>query len=633
MNGTTSAAEVASRTGNVPFSAEYQRPVSAGLAGRLGRIAASATIISGAAIAGAGLAVSRVPATVELAPGLSVESSLHHDNTTHVEFGPLGVLNIPAAHQDIPLIGSVAANLRVKPIAVGDPTKYNLDNLAGLSHNPAHSISTPILRAASDRLAEGGAAGTAIGIGIVGAGYRRRRQATKHTALRNAFDRYERTTDDIATKSENSSDWRELKNQVNVITSPSRRVRPIVFLLAGVALTGTAAANPGDIVHQNLPIPQTRPLSPALTAQVPTLEGATVTGTGGWAVNKAARKLANFTADVDNTWRSNARQLRREINNLNEHDKLSWQTDDDIVPVLHISDVHCNQPFMRYYLPELIRDFHIPLVANTGDQYNLANSSFLDNNCMSTMIDVLNPEGLDGQRTTMVYVAGNHDPLYVPRALQNTRYRDAAGTSYHPLLPLTDRNHHTATTDGITFVGESDHTKTAFDGTTPRDYASQTKLLTQQGQTTATAACKAAESGIKPIALAHEPLAAEAVVASGCASLVLSGHLHMSQPLETIHNLDGSDTVQQIVGSASGAGPNNYNTIYSKPTALAESRIDLIRRSTGEFAGDIRIVVTPANQVSVQFEAPPKEHQIAITPPPQAVDELNKSADVVTRTQ
>lgn len=173
---------------------------------RLGTAAHLALRVSGAVLTGAAYLTPPVagavvglthPVHVEFAPGLEADAQVHGGETTAIDLGIIGGSQLPAAHKRIPLIGDLSGSIRVQPFSV--PDSDNSDQLglyAALAHDPAASITDPIVERTTDNALKGMAAGiladvAAAGLVFGGRNIRQRRQDAKRRTIEDALARHE----------------------------------------------------------------------------------------------------------------------------------------------------------------------------------------------------------------------------------------------------------------------------------------------------------------------------------------------------------------------------------------------------------------------------------------------------------
>lgn len=235
-------------------------------------------------------------------------------------------------------------------------------------------------------------------------------------------------------------------------------------------------------------------------------------------------------------------------------------TGEDVVRVLHISDVHLN-PLAFDLVDRLVQQFKVDLVVDTGDITT-----------WGTEIEGTTLSRIRGVKVPYVFVRGNHDSRLTQAAVELNRNA----------VVLDDE---VVEVEGIVLAGIGDPTFTPDGGTEP-DGTPASAAVTPTGRTTPTLAAGPPPSGSgtaaptatatppstdpqvlageqlartvrewdathpgKPVdvALVHEPRSAPALF--GTVPLVLAGHLHTRTT-----TVDPSGTRLMVQGSTGGAG-------------------------------------------------------------------------------
>src|SRR5689334_21668459 len=80
------------------------------------------------------------PATVSLAPGLSIDAAVQHTGTSVVDFGAIGAVALPRVHTDVPLLGPVSADLRVSPVTLDASDQDTLSLYTTLLRDPQSAL-------------------------------------------------------------------------------------------------------------------------------------------------------------------------------------------------------------------------------------------------------------------------------------------------------------------------------------------------------------------------------------------------------------------------------------------------------------------------------------------------------------
>jgi len=136
-----------------------------------------------------------------------------------------------------------------------------------------------------------------------------------------------------------------------------------------------------------------------------------------------------------------------------------------------------------------------------------------------------------------VAVAGNHDTgPFIRQTLLSAGFRVLNGKP--------------RTIDGIRFVGSSDPRSSGLTAGYSGDESDSIAAIRDQDEALTKAAC---DDGDVSVLLAHSPTAVSKAAASGCADLVLTGHLHRQVGPDVVSGANGRDTVTLSTGSTGGA--------------------------------------------------------------------------------
>jgi predicted phosphodiesterase len=137
----------------------------------------------------------------------------------------------------------------------------------------------------------------------------------------------------------------------------------------------------------------------------------------------------------------------------------------------------------------------------------------------------------------VVSVAGNHDQG------RNVR-KQMVAKSFHLLTGKP------TTVDGIRFLGSSDPRSSGFTAGYNGNESDNISALRAQDTALTKRAC--ADTGVAVIAV-HSPSSAKDAAASGCADLVLSGHLHRQVGPTVVNGSNGRSTTTLTTGTTGGA--------------------------------------------------------------------------------
>lgn len=515
------------------------------------------------------------PTTIELAPGIDISASAQGGNATTLHLGSVATLKVQR-HGRLPLIGDVGADMHLHEVNVVRP-RQTLTELVALSEDGGAAIRDRFTTAVTWRVAEGAAVGLGVGLlaslGAV-ACWRALRDSTRRTVLRSGLA---------------------------FVTASGLIVAGLV-----VAREQPSSTDDGRIAS---------PVPAWVGDDVPLLKGAVVYGTGGAAIVAGLQTVARIKESVDDYWKRQAVELRGvAIPHLAAQGGMSWQGDPDVVPIMHITDMHGNISELKHFLPAAIRLLGVSLVFDTGDQANFGGTIPVDDYAFSKLLSAVRPGIQRGRPVQVVYVAGNHDPLHAPADVVDAVYEGPDHRPYHPFISLDEANDYTATVQGVTFVGSPDLNRTTTTDTVPSTIDGQLRNDATQGRTVAAAACRSYQnSGVRPIVGVHEMQAGYATQVGGCASLVLSGHLHVTSPAVGYVNADGSKSFAQNLGSASGDGPGNVKPEYSTPTTQGAIGYWLYNMATHQVVGHLELDLYPNRKLQLRQIALPKQ-QTSVEP-------------------
>lgn len=137
----------------------------------------------------------------------------------------------------------------------------------------------------------------------------------------------------------------------------------------------------------------------------------------------------------------------------------------------------------------------------------------------------------------VVAVAGNHDTG--PTVRQQMKDKGFTVLDGEPV-----------TVDGVRFIGSSDPRSSGLTAGYRGDPADNSVSLRQQDERLEKAAC---DDGEVSVIAVHSPSSASRAAASGCADLVLSGHLHRQVGPTTVTGTNGRTTTTLSTGTTGGA--------------------------------------------------------------------------------
>ena len=545
---------------------------------------ACVTAIATAPIIGGSIAAARlIPNEVNYAPGLSADVSLKLSDTTTIEAGVLGSIHFEGVSAQLPLIGNVSPNIRMHEIGVSLTAGSNtFDQYIGLFADPQTAIIEPTKQAVQDRLLDGAvAAGT--GEAVLLGGYL-------------AYSRRRRTHDEKSEPADQDS------------RSQSGRNRPGSVLIGAALATSLLAACATDTLPVSglvdTPPLKSVPLNQSITDRASMLRGATVTGIGGDLINTAAASIDKQISKTDQFWKQAHQQYKSALANYRLSEPVVGSSEAGLIPVLQLSDIHCNYAYVRTMVQDLVTDFGIRVVINVGDTYMTTGSSPLESGCLQEVLKQIKPDKQDGHKVVMLDVRGNHDPVNLPGNLLDQKHQTADGESFKPLIVLDEDNKYRTNFESLTFVGSPDLLRSTIDGTLPSDRDEQAKLLEKQEEIIADTACAVTqETGTAPITLAHNPEALQETLDRGCTSTAYSGHTHDSLPSQIFNSPVGRQSEHRELGSSSGApaGKTSGITItqYAAPASPAVASVQYLQPLTGRVVRSVDITISPEGKASI----------------------------------
>jgi len=505
------------------------------------------------AIAGGVVANNVLPPTVKVAPGAEAEVSLSFEKGVHVEsiFTQFDAPNM-TVNTPIPGVDGIHAKItELNPdITNYDPHLYE----SVLSRFDANVIQ-PTSDIVTEHLLKG------AGVGAI--------TATVGTMLVMKYfkDKREEKRDEAAGTEEVQSKEMSAKTKWKKAAATGLSV----LAAAGLFKLGTEASSEEERSDKV-------PLSSVVTEREPSLEGATLTGLGGSLVNTAIRGASEYSNTVDDFWKTANANL---LSNFDQFEKLSdkFTKGEDVVPILHLSDIHCNYANMSFYLKNLIKAVNAPVIVNTGDTFTNSKTMPYEDECYNDFFEGVSQAAKDNNNPmTVLSVAGNHDPK------ENISYKD----DYAQVITL-DSDNPVQTVKGIDFVGMEDKSETIWEPTLPDDPEALNRMIAEQGDDEADVACRVSQESLNPeVVIAHRTQQLYETMAKGCGTLALSGHTHIDGVVRRIDTPGAGDLYQHTGGSVSGSDVGL--SIYEKAQRPATATVQYIDRKTGEVLGFISIV-------------------------------------------
>lgn len=531
------------------------------------------------AIAGGVLANNVFPPTVEVAPGAEAEVSLSFEKGVHIEsiFTQFDAPNM-SVNTPIPGVDGIHAKItELNPdITNYDPHLYE----SVLSRFDANVIQ-PTSEIVTEHLLKG------AGIGAI--------TATVGTMLVMKYfkDKQEEKRDENTDAEEVHSNGTSAKTKWKKAVATGLSV----FAATGLIKLGTEASSQEERSDKV-------PLSSVITEREPSLEGATLTGLGGSLVNTAIRGASEYSNTVDDFWKTANANL---LSNFNQFEKLAekYTKGEDVVPILHLSDIHCNYANMSFYLKNLVKAVKAPVIVNSGDTFPNSKTMPYEDECYDDFFEGVSQAAKDNNNPmTVLNVAGNHDPK------DGISYKD----DYAEVITLTS-DEPVQTVKGIDFVGIEDPTKTIWEPTWPDDPEVMNEMIANRGDDVADEACKVDEESQNPeVVISHRIQQLYETILRGCGTLALSGHTHIDGAIRRFATDGPDDIFQHTAGSASGADVGI--TIYEKPQQDASVTTQFIDKNTGEVLGFISIVLHTDGTIDFIDKEIPKKAE----PPAQASD-------------
>lgn len=534
-----------------------------------------------------------VPTHVEFTEGISANISVQHKSYTTADLGVMGAVRLPAASY-----GGFGSKAEFDPINI-DGKSGGIGQLVGLVADGGAAIKDRAMWPLALRAAEGGAVGAAAG-GLAVAGMSRlkkRRQANRLSAEPGASGE----------PPENFIAEGRTSRIKNTIKKAAPKV--VVGMAAGSVFIAVGAKYEAVATSSETDVPIITPLPDRVANLNPILGNAVMVGTGGQLGNKGIEAALGYVESVNRYWQENAQSTIAQIKQLRAGNKLGFMDDSNQFVAVHVSDIHANIPYIKYYLGPVIRELGVKYVLDSGDNYNGSNSAQSTEDKatkpMQRILDALSPQNQNGLAVRLVYAAGNHDPLTLPHDILKTTFTAADGEKFQPVVPLDNQHGNHVTIDGVTIVGSPDlnRTTTGPNPTVPSLLTDQIKNDYKQGAELADIACQTTEAtGVKPIVVSHEQEGGYESLVRGCASVTLSGHLHVMQAPNKYVTADGATVYSENIGSGPGDGPGNLAPAYSNATTLGGLRVLAVDKTTGVLSKVVTIDVSPHGKPEIAIE-------------------------------
>lgn len=566
--------------------------------------AALAIVIPATAVgAAAGLDVATRPSGISIAPGISAEAQPTLSEALTITYGATVV--IPGVHKDI---GGLTAS-----------AKIDITELDSQSHTSGEQATSDVMLAAMDSAGPAvieafqhrARQGLTVGAGVfvllaLGGLLVWKRLKTPLRREDNELDmppKNEAPNADPPGPAKNDNvDIGEHKTRAFVSSKTWRNIGVVAAVSAVTLGGGYWATNEyfalkaplTESTSRIFPNDPANPIVELVHQYAPVLEDASVSGDIGYYAKGALTNVFERMKAVDSRWQERASYLANTaLPRFRSRGGMDWQNNPNIVAFAHVSDIHDNRPFLKHFLPEVLDAMGVDFVVNTGDEMNYSGTLLLDDGAYERFAAAL--PASEGA----IVVGGNHDEKTMHAARQLVA-QTHTGQTYHPLVPLGEDNSYSTAMGGLVFVGSPDLNRTTAAGTDPPTRKARLDNNVKQGSIIADRACAIAdETGVKPIVLAHEKEATYEAIVRGCASLALAGHNHTTYPVRAFANPDGSTTYEQVLGTASGDGPNNLTAIYNGPTTEGSISVWLYNLATQQFEKSISLSYTAHGPPSI----------------------------------
>lgn len=532
------------------------------------------TVFLGAAagmVGGAAAANSFFRPNVEFLPGITAKVSLDPGTTgADVAYGPTAAHMPDLPSPDLPIIGHTAVHADITALSSKLGDSETVQALASLAAGFDTGVGEPVEDAIIGRLVLGVNIGSVIGIFASYQALGKIREIKESRASRQASQIDDRLN--IMERLKNVSKKRALALAASA------------FMLSGVVSTATESSERDNMI----------PVNKIITSQSPAMEGAGITGFGGDFVNTLAYGAVEYINGADEMWNQASDNFLQAHQKFAASGAMDFADDPNIVPMLHISDIHCNYAYMKHFLGPFMQKMKPQIVLNTGDTFTNSATTPLENDCYATFTSKVASATLgNGQTPVVVNVNGNHDPK---KPIQQK--------SDPTVITLSKANGYKAEINSLAFVGDSDPKETILKAPDPSEEHNLDKLIAKQGRNIADTACAIQEeTGERPIVLAHRRQATWQAIVEGCVSMSLSGHTHDEKPMKLFRADDGNTVLQHTGGSASGA--NVRITFYEAAKKPAASTLLLYDKTKGEVTGYITCLIDTGGNVQLKMVKTP----------------------------
>jgi predicted MPP superfamily phosphohydrolase len=530
------------------------------------------TLVSGGAVGaafGAKIA-SLFPASVDFAPGVAANVSLRTDvEGASIAYGPT-VVNMPHVPVETgPLHFGVQADITRLDVALHNSDSLN--TYAGLFSQYQEGIVDPVKHALIEHLATGAGIG-AVAMGALSLGGLQAIRMYKELKRQQVHN--PEGSETMAQTAPNR--WRRMRK---ALLTPA---------VATVALAGCGWGVKEVTTDSRPPARPVTALPSEITSLNPMLKDATVTNDFvGSKIKLLLYGIKQYSGSVQTFWEDAATTFKTEQQAFAAAGNMDYESDPNIIPMLHVSDFHCNQAEYTYFMSDVLSAYRPGLILNTGDTFTNSGTMFYEKGCYSNFSNKVATVGKQiGRQIPIVNIEGNHD------------LKKPIPSHSQPIITLDKHRDYTAVVDGITFVGDQDLENTVWGVPNTRTEAIVNQKLAEQSTRLGNIACTITrESGIPPIILTHRKQAAYSPVLQGCATLSLSGHTHHDEGVKRIKGADGNIVTQHTEGSASGADIGF--TVYETPKQTASMSLWLYDKTLHNVTGYISLKLYTDGKVHI----------------------------------
>lgn len=494
------------------------------------------------------------PVTVGLTPDVELKlSPAIGDGGTRINSG---LLNIDLPNVKMPFVGEhveLATQISKFDIAATQGSE-KLDRLVASFASFDQGIVTPVRDAVVDHLATGAAMGVGLTAGaiVANAGLRYIQQKRGNEHSEEAF--LERR--------------KNLKRSLIGVVAAT--IAFGAFNLVGPESKSAQAIN------------TTQNIDPIIAQRAPdALKDAKIGGTFGDALHKGVVEVVSKLDTKENFWRKTvAEHSRKTIETFREQGGFDYQNNPDLVAIAHISDVHCDAPALQHMLGAPMEALRPSVIVNTGDTQTNMQTMPYEAKCFDDLIAATKKLSVP-----MIGVMGNHDVK---------RHIKAEGDDGAVIYDTLDKeNNYQASIRDVTFVGAPDPRKSTWGETLP-----MTEEMTAQGDAIADTACAVQEkTGVPPMVLSHDAIAATETITRGCTAFAFSGHTHIESNIVASKGAEKQTQLAHTIGSLVGAGGGI--TQIEMPKKDASFGIHVYNKNTQEFVEHIAYRVLPDGTTSI----------------------------------